>query len=375
MYLSKKEFLWGLNFISYPKSGHVLWNLYNTDENDMLSFLHFVPDLAIDLARFKHWAEEHFHSAKDAFTALDSHHRGKLCYKEFLHACERFGMCKRLEEVTQTLFVMLDDDRDQGHIGQITQSELEFLDGWRCPPYLWADPDFDAKHQFWKHLMSWNKDCPLIAWRKSLDQDCDYKVCYSEFYKYCAKRMRSGVFGSNPSIGLVNRVYVTFDPFRSGYISLRRWDYHSYELLLKFTVWAKLKFGKVSEVVPAWETESSHGVSYCLFRTGVQELHLTEADLALLFSGLSLEGIGNGARICLQELAFLDRWDHDKLLEEEVAWEKMVGNRFKLSNAQAAKDLKKIRKLSSAVKAVMRMGVRPPAHGHGEGKKEGPSDH
>merc|ERR1712093_936642 len=56
---------------------------------------------------------------------------------------------------------------------------------------------------------------------------------------------------------------------------------------------------------------------------------MTEEELKLLFSGLSLEGVAvKAGKISLDELFFLDKWDPDRLLEDELAWENLVGARF-----------------------------------------------
>lgn len=340
MTLSKAEFLKGLRVMDYIGDGHKLWNIFNPDEDRRLTFIRFVPDLAIDLARFKHWAEERFKGVKATFRAFDQNCNGKLSYKEFLHACERFGMWPKLKDIVHTLFVMLDDGGRKEDIGEITESELEFLERWKCPPYLWAEPDFDAKRQFLKQLLLRNKESPLIAWRKALDKDGNMKVSYGEFYLACVKLIRSGAMADNRNnFELVNRLYVSFDPHRCGYISLRRWDKRVYQLLVNFTLWARREFGKVSSAVPTWERECSlpgHGIALGMFRSGTQSLGMTEEELRLLFSGLSLEGIAlKHGRISFEELLFLDNWDPEKMLQEELAWEKMVGSRFSSAGGHA----------------------------------------
>jgi Ca2+-binding EF-hand superfamily protein len=358
MTLSKPEFFRGIKQIGYKEDGHKLWNVFcaGQDDQEVLSFLHFVPDLAIDLARFKNWTHEKFNGVRAAFRAFDSDGNGKLSYKEFLRACEKFGMWQRLKDIVHTIFVMLDDGGSGFGRGEIEESELEFLDRWHCPGYLWAEPDFAAKRLFFNQLLHVNKENPLIAWRKALDKDGNMKVSYAEFYQSCSKLMRSGAMGSHASIGLVNRVYVTLDPFRSGYISLRRWDAETYTLLVNFTLWCRKHFAKVSDSVAAWEQKLGDGVSLCAFRDGVQDMDLPETDVRQLFAGLGLEGVAaKQGRISLDELLFLDKWDPDKMLKDELDWEKMVGSRFTSGSVSAKKTAGPV----DAVKALPSAAIGP----------------
>jgi Ca2+-binding EF-hand superfamily protein len=360
MTLSKGEFVKGLTQMGYDREDtQKVWRaLHRHTDDEHLSFIHFVPDLAIDLGRFKHWCEETFQGVRAAFRAFDHDGNGRLSYKEFLHACERYGMWQRLKEIVHTLFVMLDDGSHRSGLGEITETELDFLERWRCPAYLWAEPDFVAKREFWKQLLSCNKDNPLIAWRKALDKDGNMKVEHSEFYKAIIKFIRSSVKGNHSSsssvLAIVNRVYITFDPHRSGYISLRRWDSHVYKLLVNFTHWARGEFGKVSASVQALEYETGQGISLGAFRTGTKSLGMSEEDLRVLFSGLSLEGIAKKAgKISVEELYFLDKWDPDKMLEDELAWERMIGSRF--TSPQAVQGKKALVAAARTVKLGSRL--------------------
>jgi len=353
MILSRAEFIRGVVQMGYKEDAHKLWTTFHLDENDMLSFIKFVPDLAIDLARFKHWAEETFQSVGGAFRAFDTNRKGKLSYKEFLTACERFSMWQRLKDIVHTLFLMLDDGSNKDSRGEITEEELDFLVRWKCPPYLWTEPDYSAKKLFWKQLLSQYRDNSLVAWRKAVDADGNMKVPYADFYKACAKLLRSGALSkssgfdphrSGNSLELVNKVYTTFDPHRSGYINLRRWDYRSYELLMKFTLWARGECGKVSDFVMTFQPEAGAGVSLGAFRTATLSLGMNEDDSRFLYAGLSLAGGASfkASRISKEMLVFLDSWDPEKMQQDDKAWEKMVGSRFGVHQNHQAKRIQKV---------------------------------
>jgi len=335
MTLSKTEFLTALRDMGYTKDVQKLWSQLDADSGGSVSFIQFVPDLAIDLARFKHWAEQQFGGLRLAFRAFDRDGNGKLTFKEFLQACGRFGLWPKLKEIVHVVFVMLDDGNFAHSRGEIVEQELEFLDRWKCPPYLWAEPDFAAQKHFRKNILASYFNNPLVAWRKALDKDAEFKVSYANFIKSSSRFVKP--VGRTGVSEQINKIYITYDPCRSGFISLRRWDQDLFRLLSNFTDWARREFGKVSNAVIAWEEEPGSGVKLPNFREAVDSLRLSEPELRSLWLGLTCDGIANKAgKITREELVFLDKWYPDDDVQKELAWDQLIDKRFSPNTAPPA---------------------------------------
>jgi len=176
---------------------------------------------------------------------------------------------------------------------------------------------------------------PLVAWRKVFDKAGSMRVNYNEFAALCRRLAEKGMTEAVPSRG-VPALYCALDTCRSGWISFRHWDERSYSLLSRFAQWARETFRCVSKCVTAWEKSKGKGIDLRGFSRGIEPLGFSEEDCNLLFVGLSFEKVAfdedaerfRGGKISLDEIAFLDSWDCERQLEEELAWEEIARPRI-----------------------------------------------
>lgn len=311
MCLTKAEFLKGYKALHYPAPFNELWAALDRDKMGTVSFIEFDPEGALMLARFKHWLEVTFGGVTAAFQKFDTARNGLVDIKEFLTGCLKEEIPSDVCDSLRDVFKILDNSANRESRGNITVEEMHFLVAWKCPAYLWADPDAEAMEQFKAALAAKYHHNVLLSWRKALDRDGSMKVTYDEFVASCKVLARQGVASAAPASG-VPALYCTLDTDRSGWFTFRDWDYDSFKMLVKFTRWTKAEFGKPSNCVRAWEKEKGVGVSLGGFRRHAASLGLPDPVVNQLFEALSLEKVefeSSRGKIVRNELIFLDAWE------------------------------------------------------------------
>lgn len=313
MSLTKADFLKGFKTLQYMGSSNDLWLSLDRDKTGMVSFTEFDPEDALVLARFKHWVELKFVNIDTAFKFLDTEKNGSVSYREFERGCSKERLPPAVKDSLKQIFQLLDNAGNKATKGNITVEEIAFLESWKCPPYLWQEPDHAAKEQFVSELIARHRSNPLLAWRKALDKDGSMKVTYDEFVTNCKEIAQSGVASAAPSTGLP-ALYCAFDTDRSGWFTFRDWDEPAFRTLAAFSRRVAGEFGRPSGCVKAWEKEKGAGVGLGAFNRHTEALGLSAEDRDVLFEGLSLEKVSfdSGAKkgkISHQELVFLDSWE------------------------------------------------------------------
>lgn len=311
MCLTKAEFLKGFRKLQYPSPFNELWASLDRDKMGTVSFIEFDPEGALMLARFKRWAEMTFGSVDAAFQKLDTARNGQVDVKEFLVGCLKEPLPPDVKDSLRQVFYILDNADNKESRGNITVQEMAFLHTWKCPPYLWEDPDMEAQDKFKAALLTkWHNNI-LLAWRKTLDRDGSMKVTYDEFMASCKAVTKIGLAAATPPSG-IPALYCSFDLDRSGWFTLRDWDHATFVTLAAFTRWTKAEFGKPSNCVRAWEKEKGLGVGLKAFRRHTAPLGLSDTEANRLFEALSLEKVEfetSKGKIAQHELMFLDTWE------------------------------------------------------------------
>jgi len=334
MTLHKHEFIKGLAMLDYGsnKDRQQLWDQLDRDTSGSISFMEFAPEHAIDLARFKNWVTEKFGSIKALFRIMDGDGNGKISLQEFAQACQSHGMPQQQRDSIQKLFMLIDNCDRKADVGTITEAELGFLDVWKCPAYLWVEADHRAKNAFVIAMLNENGQNMFLAWRRALDKDGSMRVGFEEFTTACRVLARAGMAEAWPRNG-IDGLYASLDHDRSGWFTLRDWDPDCHRLVFDFCKWVKQHYKKATEWVRLEEARGMEpGLSLNTFRRCVKSMEMTEDEEETLFEGLSLAPIekkGKG-RICAADVTFLDKWDPDQELADDVAWEKMADQRIGL---------------------------------------------
>jgi len=324
MSLTKTEFLTGLRSLRYQGNLQKLWDSLDRDDTGSLSFLEFAPEHAMDLARLKQWALEKFGSLHGLFKAMDNDNNGKVSLPEFASACVQLGLPKRLHDSIGVLFQILDDPEDDAGRGFLSEDELSFLDVWKAPAYLSEKVDLAAVEAFRTAVIQKHRGNALAAWRIALDRDNSMKVSAEEFTIACKRLSHQGIAEADPPCGIM-AVYVGIDTDRSGWFTFRDWDTEAYNCLQGFVEGARAKTRrtKVSEFLRSLETEANQGVAFGKFREQLKEqLGMNQYKARLLWTGLISHE--HTDRIFPSDILFLDRWNPQEELEEDLAWQRMA---------------------------------------------------
>jgi len=326
MTLYKREFSQGLRDLDY--GGHLdhLWEALDRDTTGLISFMEFDPEHALDLARFKGWAVKEFGSMRQLLRAMDSDRNGKVSYDEFKSFCDDRGLPDKLKPSVRTLFLLIDDPSDLETRDTLTEDEVDFVDAWQPPPYLWELPDFAARRRLQDALLTRHNENPLLAWRKGLDLDMSMKVSYEEFVLACSRLAKEGLAEAEPPGG-VAPLYCAFDCDHSGWFTLRDWDETCFDQLASFTRFLKAEFKKVVQYMLKYEEFRDSGVTCADFRQSVKSLDLDFDSVEDLFEGLSMKIIRKDTkghrlpgRMHYKDVKFLDNWRPDEEVQEDAAW-------------------------------------------------------
>lgn len=321
MSLHKVEFHSGMRELVYKGDITKLWDMFDRDHTQTISFFEFAPEHALELACFKFWAEQKYGSVQGIFQSLDANRDGKVTPAEFRKGCLDSGLPDLLVPALSTLFLML--DCEDHCVGALTRSELDYLDKWECPAFMWELPNFAAKDALKKAVVRRHQKFSLVAWRRDLDKDGSMRVNYGEFVSYCRTLERLRVPEAKPQCG-ITAVFCAFDQERTGWFSLKEWDPDGYRLLLAFSSWAKSHFGKVTNFVRALLQGRNTSIDFQTFAKAAKGTGLRNCDLPHLFDALCKK------RGCLNtaDVAFLDSWDASRDERERHLWDQVLQKRF-----------------------------------------------
>lgn len=328
MTLSKAEFLKGLKDLNYPGKVSALWCILDADATGLITFNEFVPVDALHLSKFKHWADEKFGSVVNAFRFFDDDHNGKMSMQEFADGCQAADFPASLKNSVQALFDVMDDSKGQGK-ALITADEMAFLDAWKCPEYLWVHPDEKAKKAFEEALIARHGHNYIIAWRKALDKDHNWRVTFPEFIATCKRLAKLGIPQAAPANGAA-ALFCAFDHHRRGWFTLHDWHEDSWNLLYKFNEWVHREFTKMADFYKSCDVHAvASGVSLGNFRAHTRDLDCSSEEKEYLFEGLSLQTeawseekhrYAHGT-MSKGELLFLDQWHAEEDEREANAWD------------------------------------------------------
>lgn len=302
MKITKLEFLTSLNKYEFHGDARALFNILDRDRSGSLSYYHFDPSGAEELASLQKWIKERFGTVEEAFYRLDEDGDGRITTDELQRGLRRYGFHVEV----RYLFEMLDLDRDQ----KIQPEELLFLDRWTPLPFLCHEPDYEGA-ETWKqkllHAYNWNS---IKAWHGGLDKNMSMRVSYTEFSHVCQQehvpmQRRPGVWRA-------------MDTDLSGWISLREVDPLAHELLLKFKKYCVDNYGSVYKAFNKIDLNNNGSWSRREFQKIEHDMNLSREDGEMLFQGLAMDG---GKQITFSKVKYLDNWSVEDERRENEFWE------------------------------------------------------
>lgn len=245
MFVTQKDFTKQLVALGYDAAElKDLWTVFDRDHTDRITFYHFDPETALDLAHFKHWAHRKFGSIGNLCKIFDGDNNGKLSLPEFTLGCEDHGLKER--SVIRSIFQMWGSSKKLTEQSYLPLDTIHFLDTWECGEHLFAEPDHKGKQLFKQALLRKHKNNALAAWRKDIDRDGSMRVNYREFETAYKKIRRQSDFKGEFDIAAVWRA---FDENYAGWLSLREFDENSHHELARFKDWVTAKYGGTSKLV------------------------------------------------------------------------------------------------------------------------------
>mmetsp|Transcript_4925 Transcript_4925/g.11494 ORF Transcript_4925/g.11494 Transcript_4925/m.11494 type:complete len:633 (-) Transcript_4925:87-1985(-) len=295
-----------------------LWRALDRDGSGSLRLEDLAPAPAATLGRFRQWlrgtvgscasAWEH-QEVLDAFAELHTEgswvSRTKLLVNAFAKAVKQMGWRPILDHDTRAVLL---SSLDYFGCGFLSRPDLEWLDAWEPPEWLYAEPDPKAWVMLRRHIMG-RYEHPLAAWRGLLDKDDSNSVSWDEFKGACR---RVGFQGN------VGGAWRALDHDLSGNITLREFDEPSAKILTSFKAWCDLHYGSFEHLFKSMDRDRSGGVSFSELRRACKHGGW-KGNVHVLFKCLDLDSHSDGQKtIELEELLFLDSWDpmEDEPLEE-----------------------------------------------------------
>lgn len=291
-----------------------LWRSLDKDSLGSIGMEDLAPQHCSVLATFRQFMHERCGSCSavwDHAVALDAcvgQREGlwkstrKLLLQPFIRVLKELGWPTSHADSRSQLLASL----DFFGCGFVSRSDLDWLDGWVPPEWIYAEPDEEALSELQK-LVRKKYAHPLSAWRSLFDRDDSNSVSWLEFSEACEKLKFKGNLGG---------AWRALDTDLSGRISLLEFDEDSALILISFKAWAMKHFGSVQLMFRHLDQDGSGSLSYPELRRACRRLKW-KGDVQLLFNCLDTDGLRAGGRrnISQQELFFLDSWE---VKEEEI---------------------------------------------------------
>lgn len=308
MRITRTEFLKMTRKHEFTGDARAVFKIMDRDGTDHVTFFHFDPVGALELAELQRWAKEKFGGIQAAFKALDQDRNGQLTKKEFVAAAKSHNMPN--PHAAKTLFLILDTDNSHS----LSQKEVSVIDLWRYPPWLTAVPDHDGAKAFKEYLLKKYSNNPIRAWRKALDKQSCMRVSWDAFEAYCRQS------ACMPKQHLPS-IWRSLDDNMSGWLSLSEFWPQAAVLLKKFVSYCKQFYGSVYKAFIEIDDNGNGRLSHSEFNVVAVACKFDEAESEMLFAGLDM---GSDGRVEAEEVTFLDKWYVERENKEEELWQNMA---------------------------------------------------
>eukprot|EP00746_Dinoflagellata_sp_MGD_P135375 gnl/MRDRNA2_/MRDRNA2_69380_c0_seq1.p1 gnl/MRDRNA2_/MRDRNA2_69380_c0~~gnl/MRDRNA2_/MRDRNA2_69380_c0_seq1.p1 ORF type:complete len:608 (-),score=98.76 gnl/MRDRNA2_/MRDRNA2_69380_c0_seq1:528-2351(-) len=288
-----------------------IFKILDRDSSGSLEFYQFDPRAAHELATLVEWCAKKFGSVKNAFTQLDTDQSGVLRLGEFIPACKEHGF-----ECTHAIacaFEMLDKDHDH----RVTPDEMGFLDRWKFPKWLTAQPDGEGATEFKQKLLAKYEGNSIKAWSLGIDLDHSMRVTWEEFDKVCSAWHSAQCSAWHFAQGNRAAVWRAMDDNFSGWLAYRQFDKPGYKILRKFKWACDDKYGGVTQTFEQTDKNANGIWSDKEWKRISNEFELTEEEADFLWHGFDLTGKGH---LTLKCMAYLDKWNLDEEINDWKFW-------------------------------------------------------
>jgi len=206
--------------------------------------------------------------------------------------------------------------------GFLSRTDLEWLDKWDPPEWLYARPDLEALAQL-QAAIDQRYSHPLSAWRHLLDKDDSNQICWDEFREACDELNFTGN---------IPGAYRALDEDGSGRITMNEYHPESAALLESFKDWAEINYGSVQLAFQSIDADGGGSLTWQELKRACTR-NRWDGDVRLLFECLDGDNKRDkrGKRsISATEISFLDSWEEPSEDEEEEVKKAPEGKRMVL---------------------------------------------
>lgn len=350
MSISKLEFLKQLSNLGYtgPGGKEAVWKILDRDDSNSLSFQHYCPEAALQLAAFKEWARIKFGDIEGLCKNWNKTRDSKLSMEEFQAGCKKHGL--EDEAIISVVFEMYGDKR-RGRQPEILIESLKKLHKWECEEYFLAEPDAEGLERLKYELIRRHNGNALKAWRQEIDRDGSMRLNFVEFRNLVRNlQSRKEVEEFN-----IAGVWRALDANLSDWVSAREFDAKAYDMVLDFKKGATEKFGSCQKFIQQIEKQPVDlnafvkevtKAGFCRhafeeeqpksdqfedeFEEAAHALHVKEMyreDCKMLFEGLDVD---NSGVVTAHNVRCVDLWNNEEDEAEESAWDHVVQIRMSL---------------------------------------------
>eukprot|EP00928_Gymnodinium_smaydae_P017173 TRINITY_DN16560_c0_g3_i1.p1 TRINITY_DN16560_c0_g3~~TRINITY_DN16560_c0_g3_i1.p1 ORF type:complete len:935 (-),score=163.35 TRINITY_DN16560_c0_g3_i1:12-2621(-) len=291
MTVPKAEFTKVCRDLKFEGNVRSVWKALDKDGSGVSSIEELDPKCAQSLAKFKQWAEVTYGNKPlhVLWRILDPRGNDKVPHSEFLNVCKAQGFEWNALSLSHLL-----DIRRQKHL---CEEDLLFLNVWRHPTWLLAEPDFRALGELKEAIIA-KYGTSIKAWKHQFDPDHSNMCSWNEFVM-ASKHIQ---FHGN-----VAGAWLALDSDLSGSITFNEFDPDSFGALMQFKMWADQEFGSVRAAFKAIDKNHSGELDWREFRAATR-LNGFDGDSWALFKNLD-QGPEKNRRLQYKELAFLDDWE------------------------------------------------------------------
>lgn len=297
MSLHRREFEDAVAMQGCKTDAAALWRYFNRDVSGMISLLEFDCEGAIEVAKFKLWYTEAFGEEIELlFSEVGMEGQETITTERFTKACADKGFNGSLD----VLFQLFQDEDPR----LVSLEEMRMLNRWQVPLFIVHEADPEELRSWKSQLIEAYDDEPLRAWVQGLDVERSMYICWRDFEKAYIKLARNPGRGSVAlSRERIARAWRAMDVNLDGWVSLREFDAHIFQIVRTFKKWANANYGTVKGIFDAVDDDGNGRLSYKELAT-VALKHVP--DLEILFHGLDPKGQGVWFE---KDLEFLDEWD------------------------------------------------------------------
>eukprot|EP00928_Gymnodinium_smaydae_P026248 TRINITY_DN20672_c0_g1_i1.p1 TRINITY_DN20672_c0_g1~~TRINITY_DN20672_c0_g1_i1.p1 ORF type:complete len:927 (-),score=159.20 TRINITY_DN20672_c0_g1_i1:199-2979(-) len=302
------------------------WKALDKDGDGWVSMEELSPTRARVLSLFLTWAQQKFGSCAALWDTKDAERVRKRAAEttaKTVWASDKKMRGASVLELLRILRCPVTGDSDSRALllssldcfgcGLVMRTDLEWLDKWRPPEWVGAQPDAEAWADL-RALLATSYGHPLRAWRALFDVDNTLAVPWRDFRSACGRAKYKGNVA-----GIFNLLATK----ESAVVTLQTYDPESHRIVTSFKDWADRHYGSVKLCFDSLDTDRNGKVSLRELRRACRARRW-DGDCALLFECLDVDGrqssdggLGNG-RLELKEIVFLDDWFDDTLDDAAV---------------------------------------------------------